>query len=87
MAGATSRQNVAGFVLVGGKSTRMSRDKHGLEPFYGVYHARLLARVESALEQGRLKTQDFVRFDAAIWAVAPAPLANGNAPEELARRR
>ena len=57
----------------------------GLEPLCGVYHARLLPQVDSAIQSKLLKMHDFVStIHAQKWpAPEPQVFRNLNTPEEL----
>ena len=72
-----------------GADAAMFGDAQGLEPFYAVYHARLLPIVRRALDDGRRRMVGF-HDDVHVVTLPPPregtePLCNVNTPGELER--
>lgn len=70
-----------------GRDAVVPQTPDGLQPLCAVYHRRLRAAAAAAIHRKSLKMHDFVNsIDALLWPLAdPAPLANLNRPEQLAR--
>jgi molybdopterin-guanine dinucleotide biosynthesis protein A len=83
----------AGFVLVGGRSSRMGRDmtpsgSHGIESLCARYHRRRGTHAASAVARNELKMHN---FDSSLQAVALSVpdrslQVNTNTPEDWAKR-